>query len=215
MFNTTLTASHRYWLQENLKKLVYCQKFRTKKGVNLIVRLNRVGGNHMQSTTIEVLPTSEFREAVNDYLFCHTANAVQTVKGVRIPPDFYTEGDEVDESEAGEILLDARFGGYTTENKIYIDILVLASASRKEKLVRFTSEYTEIEEPTSFPDAFHWAVLYMKDTYKNDDQEMALACLAGCYCMCQHFDYLHDFPGDLEDCSLVVLSHYEEWLKTR
>jgi hypothetical protein len=198
-----------------LEEACLLPKISHRKGVNLIVRLNRVGGNHMQSTTIEVLPTSEFREAVNDYLFCHTANAVQTIKGVRIPPDYYIEGDEVDESEAGEILLDARFGGDTTENTISIDILILASASREEKLVRFTSEYTETEEPTSFPDAFHWAVLYMKDTYQNDDQEMALACLAGFYGMWMYTAYMHESICPLEDCSLETLNRYEKWLEAR
>lgn len=170
----------------------------------------------MQSTTIEVLPTSEFRESMKDCLFNHITTIVPTSTGIR----FYDNDDTVlesstdcDESHIGEVLLNARFGGEYTENQISIDIVTLATESTEEKLVRFTSEFVEDDLPTNFPEAFHSAFLYLKDTYQNEEQEMAIGFFASFYAMWIHMDDMSQY--DLNVCSLVILDYYEEWLEAR
>ena len=172
----------------------------------------------MQSTTIEVLPTSEFRESMEDCLFNHLVNMLQTSTGFRLYEDedeTVDSGTVVDESKIGKVLLNARFGGECTENEISIDIVTLATASTEEKLVRFTSEFVEGSFPVSFPEAFHSVVLYLKDTYQDYEQEKALVFFASFYAMWIHMDYVHEVIGELEQCSLEIPRLYEEWLKTR
>jgi hypothetical protein len=167
----------------------------------------------MQSTTIEVLTASEY--TYNEYIFCHLANAVQSSTGIIVPPDDYSCGDYLEVDGTEKLLLNARFGGHSTDKEIFFDVSILATTSMEEKVLRFTSEFTETVVPTSFPEAFHSVVLYLKEIYQNEEQEMALACFAGYYGMWEYTDYMYEILGALEDCSLEILNRYEEWLKTR